>query len=205
MSSSSISGGFLNRLVEDGQISLGRKTDCLKTLEKVIGNLADNEKSRDPKYRRLRLKNEKLHERIFSIPYMVDLLEVALGFEKQQESGEVFLVLMGDTANCQICHQEILAVQERLSASATNNHNSRAPYVEKLSEKQKARRLLEEKKHLEKLKAEENRKRNLALLRQDKRARQDPNWKAKASAAATKTGTGISTFRDKFGEDQGGC
>lgn len=205
LSSSSSTLGYLNSLVEDGQLPLGRKTDCLKTMKIIIGNLADPVKSQDEKYRRLNLNNAKLQAKVFSITYMMDLLET-LGFEKQQEGEESFLILTGEIGTAfQTCLEEILAAQDRLSGSAVTATVANAKVNvfpgEKLSEKQKARRLLEEKERLEKQQAKENRKRNLALLREDKIARQtDPNWKAKVSAACAKTGTGISTFRDKYGE-----
>jgi hypothetical protein len=75
--------------------------------------------------------------------------------------------------------------------------------LDKLSEKQKANRMMEEKEKVEKLKAKEERKRNLALLKTDKLAREtDPNWKAGVSAACAKTGSGIQTFRDRHGEGE---
>ena len=69
-----------------------------------------------------------------------------------------------------------------------------------MSEKQKARLLLEEKERQQKIAEKENRKRNLQMLKEDKKARSDPNWKPKVSAACAKTGKGLKTFRDKYGE-----
>jgi len=40
------------------------------------------------------------------------------------------------------------------------------------------------------------------MIKQDKYVREnDPNWKSGVSAACAKSGTGISTFRDKYGEN----
>mmetsp|Transcript_34003 Transcript_34003/g.36714 ORF Transcript_34003/g.36714 Transcript_34003/m.36714 type:complete len:253 (+) Transcript_34003:256-1014(+) len=76
-----------------------------------------------------------------------------------------------------------------------------APPVEKLSEKQLARRELEKKKQLEKEQDKQHRLKTKAQLAADKLVREtDENWKPAVSAAADKTGTGIQTFRDRHGE-----
>mmetsp|Transcript_49793 Transcript_49793/g.55586 ORF Transcript_49793/g.55586 Transcript_49793/m.55586 type:complete len:255 (-) Transcript_49793:391-1155(-) len=75
------------------------------------------------------------------------------------------------------------------------------PPVEKLSEKQLARRELEKKKQLEKEQDKQHRLKTKAQLAADKLVREtDENWKPAVSAAADKTGTGIQTFRDRHGE-----
>ena len=72
----------------------------------------------------------------------------------------------------------------------------------KLSEKQKARLLMEEKERKEKEAAKAARKKTAALIKADKYVREnDENWESKQSAACVKSGTGISTFRDKYGEN----
>ena len=81
---------------------------------------------------------------------------------------------------------------------AKQQHDPQEP----LTEKQKARRLMEQAKVREQAKAKEDRARQIALLQQDKHARiHDPNWKPGLSAACAKSGTSISTFRDKYGEN----
>ena len=88
----------------------------------------------------------------------------------------------------------------------TKNNNDGTPVIvvgmEKLSEKQKARRLLQEKQEQEKQQdAKQERQRTLALFKQDCMVREmDPNWKPGLSAACAKSGSSISTFRDKYGE-----
>jgi len=73
--------------------------------------------------------------------------------------------------------------------------------TEKLSEKQKARRLLEERKRLEKERDKAFRRETKARIAADKMVRKhDENWKPSVSAAADKTGTGLQTFRDRHGE-----
>ncbi len=72
---------------------------------------------------------------------------------------------------------------------------------EKLSEKQKARLLMEKKARLEKEREKAFRRETKAKIAADKLVRQkDENWKPTVSAAADKTGTGLLTFRDRHGE-----
>lgn len=79
---------------------------------------------------------------------------------------------------------------------------SSATTAGKLSEKQKARLLMEEKERKEKEAAKAARKKTSALIKADKYVREnDENWESKQSAACVKSGTGISTFRDKYGEN----
>eukprot|EP00526_Cylindrotheca_closterium_P019366 CAMPEP_0113617800 /NCGR_PEP_ID=MMETSP0017_2-20120614/8985_1 /TAXON_ID=2856 /ORGANISM="Cylindrotheca closterium" /LENGTH=216 /DNA_ID=CAMNT_0000527243 /DNA_START=171 /DNA_END=821 /DNA_ORIENTATION=+ /assembly_acc=CAM_ASM_000147 len=197
---------FFDRLVEDGRITMGQKTDAVKTLQLVLKNaITDPVKSQDPKYRQLKLGNAKLQRKLFSIPVVMEILQ-KVGFQQQTVDGEESLVLPAqNTPNTmgQDCVEELVVTQQRLAiiAGDSTSANVKAAVPEKLSEKQKARMLMEEKEKQEKLKAKENRKRNLALLKEDKHVREnDPNWKPKVSAACAKTGTGIETFRDKYGE-----
>jgi hypothetical protein len=200
LSSTSGCKPFFERLVEDGRLSLCQKTDALKTARVLISNAVDPAKSQDPKFRRLKLGNAKLQQKIFSIPVMMELLQF-VGFEHQSVEGEACLVMKdGFTEPCQACLVDLQVAQDRLTTLSTNI-NINAPVLEKLTGKQIERRLLEEKERQDKLAAKDNRKRNLAMLKEDKRARHsDPNWKPQVSAACAKTGSGISTFRDKYGE-----
>ena len=191
---------LFDRLLEDGRITLGQKADAVKTLQVVLKNaVSDPVKSQDPKYRLLKLGNAKLQQRLFSIPVVMEILQL-VGFQQQMVDGEDCLVLPASSSMGHECVAELEVTQQRLDAIAGTS-NVKAVVPEKLSEKQKARMLLEEKERLEKEKAKENRKRNLALLKEDKHTREnDPNWKPKVSAACAKSGSGISTFRDKYGE-----
>eukprot|EP00532_Pseudo-nitzschia_australis_P007060 CAMPEP_0168174776 /NCGR_PEP_ID=MMETSP0139_2-20121125/6717_1 /TAXON_ID=44445 /ORGANISM="Pseudo-nitzschia australis, Strain 10249 10 AB" /LENGTH=267 /DNA_ID=CAMNT_0008093015 /DNA_START=237 /DNA_END=1040 /DNA_ORIENTATION=- len=86
------------------------------------------------------------------------------------------------------------------NTTSTSTSTSHAP-PEKLSEKQKARLLLEEKKRLEKERDKLYRKQTRAQIKADKRVRlHDENWKPAVSAAADKSGTGLQSFRDRHGE-----
>jgi hypothetical protein len=74
--------------------------------------------------------------------------------------------------------------------------------TEKLSEKQKARILMEEKERVEKEREKAYRKATRAQIAADKLVRQkDENWKPSVSAAADKTGTGLLSFRDRHGNE----
>lgn len=71
-----------------------------------------------------------------------------------------------------------------------------------LSEKQKARLLMEQKEQKEAEEAKAARAKTKAMIKQDKYVRKhDKNWKSGVSAACMKSGEGISTFRDKYGEN----
>eukprot|EP00978_Attheya_sp_CCMP212_P023866 scaffold74006_cov53-Attheya_sp.AAC.1 len=73
----------------------------------------------------------------------------------------------------------------------------------RFTEKQKARDLMEKKRTAEAQDAKRMRALNVAKLKQDKFVREnDENWKSGVSAACAKSGTGISTFRDKYGEGE---
>lgn len=216
LSSSSSSSTFrplFDRLVEDGRITLGQKTDAVKTLQVVLKNaVSDPIKSLDPKYRQLKLGNDKLQQRLFSIPVVMEVLQL-VGFQQQTVDGEECLVLPAQTGSGAAggggggnrgpeCVAELQVTRQRLAFIASPN-STNVPVVpaDKMSEKQKARKLKEEREKQEKLAAKANRKRNLALLKADKHTREnDPNWKPKVSAACDKAWIGISTFRDKYGE-----
>ena len=72
----------------------------------------------------------------------------------------------------------------------------------KMSEKQKARLLMEKKRKKEEEDAKAQRAKTAAMIKQDKFVRKhDENWKSGVSAACVKSGEGISTFRDKYGEN----
>ena len=84
---------------------------------------------------------------------------------------------------------------------AASTNQKREATENKLSKKQKARRLLEEKERQDKLAAKQYRKRNIEMLKADKFTREnDPNWKPGVSAACAKSGTCLQTFRDRHGE-----
>jgi len=90
---------------------------------------------------------------------------------------------------------------EQNSVVTNNTSSSNIVVPEKLSEKQIARRELEEKKRQEREADKQHRKATRAQIAADKLVREtDPNWKPAVSAAADKSGTGLQSFRDRHGE-----
>eukprot|EP00541_Cyclophora_tenuis_P018833 CAMPEP_0116565766 /NCGR_PEP_ID=MMETSP0397-20121206/14075_1 /TAXON_ID=216820 /ORGANISM="Cyclophora tenuis, Strain ECT3854" /LENGTH=212 /DNA_ID=CAMNT_0004092565 /DNA_START=398 /DNA_END=1036 /DNA_ORIENTATION=+ len=204
-------GKNLEELITQSSASDGQKLDCLKLLKVVIKNLADPVKSKDAKYRQLKVENEKVRAKIVPFPSALAYLK-AIGFaEAEDESSakvlrieEVNHTLM--TASLQEVTNaiEMLTPQSDAPKPKANVSSSvlRTAPPAKLSEKQKARILLEEKAKREKEENRRQRAKNVALLKQDKHVRKhDENWKSGVSAAMAKTGNSISTFRDRHGEN----
>lgn len=89
-----------------------------------------------------------------------------------------------------------------ISSSLASNVNSSSTIPGHISEKEKARQLLEKKREREVQEAREARRKTSNLIKQDKYVREnDDNWESKQSAACVKSGSGINTFRDKYGEN----
>mmetsp|Transcript_21090 Transcript_21090/g.45975 ORF Transcript_21090/g.45975 Transcript_21090/m.45975 type:complete len:252 (+) Transcript_21090:108-863(+) len=85
--------------------------------------------------------------------------------------------------------------------SAASAGTGSASTAGRMSEKQRARQLMEKKRQKEAEEAKEARKKTANLIKQDKYVREnDENWTSKQSAACVKEGSAINTFRDKFGE-----
>lgn len=201
----------------------------LKTLRIVVKNLADPNKNADPKFRQLKLSNEKVKAKITPCPSAIDYMK-AIGFSKVTDSdGEEYLRIDA-TKTIDIPHMKSSLVElnnalQMLTPKDVNPRSfteekkspdgilpskrpqstslsSSATTTEKLSEKQKARLLMEEKERKDKQAAKIARKKTAALIKADKYVREnDENWESKQSAACVKSGTGISTFRDKYGEN----
>lgn len=188
----------------------------LKLLRVVVKNLADPVKAQDAKYRQLKLGNEKVREKILPFPCAVDYL-TSIGFVETTEDGERILrIEKADGPNMTAAVQEVSNAMDLLTPESNKKPRVAAPtplsnggtvapklFVppSKLSEKQKARVLLEEKQRKEKEEAKRQRAKNVAMLKQDKFVREnDANWKSGVSAACAKTGDSISTFRDRHGE-----
>jgi hypothetical protein len=166
------------------------------------GNAADPGASL--KYRTLKRDNPKLKERLFCFPSMEQLLE-DVGFTTQ---GGVFAMAQAPSAiattriNAGLL-PVIATAQTKLDNNVSSNKKPKIEQdpLEKLSEKQKARRLLEQKQQQDKEKARQARALTRAQIAADKKVRlEDENWRPSVSAAADKTGTGLSTFRDRYGE-----
>mmetsp|Transcript_18656 Transcript_18656/g.26806 ORF Transcript_18656/g.26806 Transcript_18656/m.26806 type:complete len:224 (-) Transcript_18656:56-727(-) len=218
---SSNTGNYLQNLVLDSSSSTEQKVDCLKLMKVVIKNLADPIKAQDAKYRQLKLENPKVATKILPCPSALDYLK-SVGFtETIDETGAKLLKIekvdaVKMTASLQEVTNALTMVTPKDGSIASACKKAR--YVEekkeetagsrpktvlpvKFSEKQKARMLMEEKEKKEREAAKAERKRNALLLKRDKFVREnDSNWTSGVSAAAAKSGTGMSTFRDRYGE-----
>jgi len=241
----------LEPLVTDPNASQQQKVDCLKLLKIVLKNLSDKEKRKDSKYRQLRLENEKIKNKLIIFPCASQLLIDHIGFLKVIDETTKEQILRIDESSA-IQNDDIISTSLQYILDAITELSTATPapakkYLSekqkarimleekekqdkifenqqrkrnlalmkkekalksgdskagKLSEKQRARILLEEKQKQEKLIDHEQRKKNVAMIKQDKFVREnDPNWKSGVSAACAKSGTGISTFRDKYGEN----
>ena len=195
-------------------------------------NLGNPVKASDPKYRQLRLTNEKVQQKLMPCcPSAMDYMK-AIGFCEVTDpsDGERYLRIPEgadvDIAQMQSSLIELNNAVEMVGGSvkivstlssfaeekktpegiiirnSSNISSSSYPSSGKLSEKQRARQLMEKKRQREAEEAKMQRAKNVALLKQDKYVREnDENWKSGQSAACVKSGTGISTFRDKYGEN----
>lgn len=183
----------------------------LKLLKVVIKNLCDPVKSQEAKYRQLKLENEKVQAKILPFPSAVEFLK-SVGFSEatDESSARILRIDSVNASTMQASMQEVIQAMELVtrqkSAQVHPNTLSLAQRMSapaaKLSEKQKARVLLEEKAKRERQESRRQRAKNLALLKQDKHVRKhDENWKSGVSAAMAKTGNSISTFRDRHGEN----
>lgn len=219
MSSSNDPGMHLQDLILDSKVTatVEQKIECLSLLKIVVRNLADPAKSTDPKFRQLRLSNEKVRRKLRLCDPSATAYLYSVGFVRTKENdGEDFLRVTG-TVDVDDMGRRLLELTNALAMlEPPKKSSSSSSFVEekktpeggpstvtgKLSEKQKARILLEKKRKAEKEEAKSERARNVAMLKADKHTRMhDPNWKSGVSAACMKSGDGISTFRDKFGEN----
>ncbi|KAG7351561.1 PUB domain containing protein [Nitzschia inconspicua] len=220
-SSSSSPSVYIERIAQDTTLSLSQKTDCLKTLSVILKNLIDptkgssttteNDDDSSIKYRTLKRDNPKLATRLFCVSHTYDLF-LQLGFVSTS-NGTVLIMEQPPSSTIQGIVQTILLPvitdKQTLLSTSVSNKKPKLLYGEehekedfsKLSEKQKARRLLAQKQQEEKELAKQARAVTKAQIAADKRVRQDDeNWKPSVSAAADKTGTGLLTFRDRHGE-----
>uniref|UniRef100_A0A7S4KCB2 PUB domain-containing protein n=1 Tax=Odontella aurita TaxID=265563 RepID=A0A7S4KCB2_9STRA len=225
-----------------------QKVECLKLLRIVVKNLADPLKSQDPKYRQLRLSNEKVRAKLLPCPSAKEYMK-AIGFAQVTDGdGAEYLRIEADkevnVVNMQASLVELTNAVEMVDPNALSggkkspansappsrsssvgsfggeekktpegiivrrsdsalSTSSASSSTGKMTEKQKARLLMEQKRKREQEEAKEARARTSAQIKADKYVRMnDPNWKSGQSAACVKSGTGISTFRDKYGEGE---
>mmetsp|Transcript_16902 Transcript_16902/g.24783 ORF Transcript_16902/g.24783 Transcript_16902/m.24783 type:complete len:237 (+) Transcript_16902:143-853(+) len=111
-------GMHLQDLILDTKIvaTNDQKAVCLKLFKVIVKNLADPVKSKDPKYRQLRLSNEKIRSKIFPCsPSSVDYLK-SLGFSEQVDTdGSAFLRIdEGFSVDVDFMSSALLALQNAL-------------------------------------------------------------------------------------------
>lgn len=222
-------GMHLQHLILDSKAvaTKDQKVACLKTLRIVVKNLADPQKNADPKYRQLKLSNEKVKAKIAPCPSGLDYMK-ALGFVVVIEEGGEEYLRIESSKTISISDMEaslaelnnaieMLAPKEPImeekktpdgiyrqqsSSLSAASSSASSSATGQMSEKQKANLLKEKKRQREKEEAKEARRKTSNLIKQDKYVREnDENWTSQQSAACVKSGSGINTFRDKFGEN----
>jgi hypothetical protein len=205
-------GTHLQNLIIDDKATGDQKFACLKTLRIILKNLADPTKSNDPKYRSIKVS--KLSAKFNPCPSATEYLK-AIGFKTMQEDGEdVMRIENVDINDMQAVMVELSNALDMVTPEESAGEEKKVEYERgasslsttssstgKMSEKQKARMLMEKKERDEREEAKRARKKTQAQIKQDKFVREnDENWTSKQSAACVKSGSGISTFRDKYGE-----
>lgn len=225
--SSNSPGMHLQDLILDTKVTAtsAQKIECLSLLKVVVKNLADPAKCDNPKYRQLRLSNEKVEKKLLPCPSALSYLE-AVGFTHvTDDDGSRFLRVVVEKVDTHAMGKSLLELTNALHmldpqpvtkkkkpslSFSEEKKTSEGVVVSSIStdsgpqtEKQKARVLLERKRKAEAEEAKAARAKNIAMLKADKHTRMhDPNWKSGVSAACMKSGDSISTFRDKFGEGE---
>ena len=99
MSFAETPGMHLQHLILDTKAvaTKDQKVACLKTLRIVVKNLADPLKCTDPKYRQLKLSNEKVQAKISPCPSAIDYMK-AIGFViVNDDDGEEYLRIESST------------------------------------------------------------------------------------------------------------
>ncbi|GAX09554.1 hypothetical protein FisN_16Lh250 [Fistulifera solaris] len=187
---------LISTFEHDVNVSVSEKSNVLKMLQTILHNLATKD---DEKFRSLRLGNAKI-QNVTRYPTIMMLLTQVAGFSRITVENEDMLKVTTVPEGLDSVVALIAGAFQRVSVlvpKAATTNTSQAP----LTEKQKARLLAEQKLEREKQEAREARKRTAAQIQADKYVREnDPNWKPQVNAAAAKSGTSISTFRDKYGE-----
>ena len=182
-------GIHLQHLILDSKATATKeqKVACLKTLRIVVKNLADPTKNADPKYRQLKLSNEKVRAKIAPCPSGVDYMK-ALGFGVVADNGEEYLRIDSATvistsdmaaslielnnALEMLAPREPFAEEKKtpegiiIQQNSSRSVASRNAASGRISEKQKARLLLEKKRERENQEAKEARRKTSNLIKQ---------------------------------------
>ena len=192
MSFAETPGMHLQHLIQDTKATATKeqKVACLKTLRIVVKNLADPLKSADPKYRQLKLSNEKVKEKIKPCPSALEYMK-AIGFMvhvETEEDGAEVQYLRIDSAIISIPQMEaslaelnnaidMLVPKAKESSfsrqgsslsTASSSSSSTGTGSTRMLEKQKARLLMEAKRKRELQEAKIARKKTADLIKQGK-------------------------------------
>jgi len=187
-------------------------TPALKTLKTLIANIA--KAPEEEKYHTIKLSNPKIQERLGSTPQNTILLK-SMGFTEENGTLTISADSIDQAAFRQMQKQLEEAVEARSGVlkrvpleprnapvQASRSSISKKP---KVSLKVQARRDASEREAKERAQRIQDKEEQLKKIAAQAHARKhDPNWKAGVSAAMAKGGDSISTFRDKFGEGEGG-
>lgn len=196
-------------------------TIALKTLRTLIKNVVNH--PTEQKYLTINLANAAIQERLGRIPECGQFL-TAMGFCQNATANNLSIEASVLTASVLA---EFRSVQQYLDEAVLARMSTTAPPLMKkqppqtkqgglsakkrsggapqMSMKQQALLMQEEREKKARAEKQAERAGTLKSLKQDKRVRKhDPNWKSGVSAAAGKGGVVMKSFRDKFGEDQGG-
>lgn len=194
MSFAETPGTHLQHLVLDARAVATReqKIACLKTLRIVVKNLADPQKNADPKYRQLKLSNERVRAKIAPCPSGIDYMK-ALGFDVVAEAdGEEYLRIAPSRAisvsemQASLCElnnaidmlaprddfaeekktPEGIVVRSQPPRQSGGHGAGGGAAAGRLSEKQKARLLMEKKRQRELEEAKEARRKTSNLIKQ---------------------------------------
>lgn len=183
-------------------------TAALKLLRSILKNLVAH--PGEEKYLKLRLSG-KAGQKITASPAAVSYLQT-LGFTRSADN-EFFQIPPTNAVslvNPQVASQMIATAHQILMEPSPSSISHTQPVsadenFEGMSLKQKARRQKEIADKKAREKAVLLRKAELAKIKQDAFVRKnDENWSSGVCSAAGKGGKSIGTFREKFGEDQGG-
>ena len=165
---------------------------CYNTCQKLVKNLLKN----DDKYKTIKLTNPKINERICQVNNgaAVDYL-IKIGFVKDMTNN--VLNFTGTTEHIQQEANTLDAICNKFKTSqenigpATTKKNIDVTLLAKRSSKAQIRDQ-QEAKRKEKRRAEEARRKQLLKnFEMDKKARAQPGWEAKVSAARAKGGVEI--------------
>mmetsp|Transcript_29364 Transcript_29364/g.41087 ORF Transcript_29364/g.41087 Transcript_29364/m.41087 type:complete len:247 (-) Transcript_29364:54-794(-) len=173
--------------------TVGRHGEAMAYLQAIGFVITQDETTTKEKESLLKLKDSIVNVALFQ----TSLQEVTTALEMVDSSSSNNTTTNTNKRSLSRCSSS----NSSTYSSSSNNEEKKSSYEPRMTEKQKARLLLEQKEKEEKQKAKQLRKQTSAQIKMDKHVRlNDPNWKPSVAAAAAKAGDSMSTFRDKYGE-----